>query len=87
MAKIRHSVKLHPETVAKAQEVAKVVKRKRSISRKPKTVTVSSIKVDTRVLEKALELAGGDYSRLTIERDGSVIVWNNPRTTKPQDNK
>jgi hypothetical protein len=38
-------------------------------------------------METALELAGGDFTRLTIERDGSVIVWNHPRTTKPQENR
>lgn len=84
---IRDVVKLHPETVANAEEVAKRVKPKRTITRRVKSVTVSSIKVDPRVMEEALKLAKGDHSLLTIERDGSVIVWNYPRTTKPQDNR
>jgi hypothetical protein len=85
---VRDIVKLHPETVAKAEEVAKVVKAKRKyVRRTVKAVTVHSVKVEPEVMAKALELAGGDHTRLTIEKDGSVIVWNNPRTTKPQDNK
>jgi hypothetical protein len=85
---IRNVVKLHPETVANAEEVAKRVKPKRTITRRAKSVTAaSSIKADPRVMDEALKLANGDHSRLTIERDGSVIVWNYPRTTKPQDNR
>jgi hypothetical protein len=84
---VRTTVKLHPETVARAEEVAKMVKPKRTVTRRVKAVTVVSIKVDPRVMEAALEIAGGDHSRLTIERDGSVVVWNHPRTTKPQDNR
>jgi hypothetical protein len=86
--KIRHNVKLHPETIARAEEVAKEVKpRRRLVSRKVKAVTIKTVKVDPRVMEAALKLANGDHSRLTIEHDGSVIVWNYPRTTKPQDNR
>lgn len=84
---VRDIVKLHPETVARAEEVAKVVKPKRTYTRRVKAVTVKSVKVDPQVMETAVQLAGGDMTRLTIEADGSVIVWNNPRTTKPQDNK
>lgn len=85
---VRDTVKLHPETVARAAEVAKEVKPKRKYTRRPKAVTVSiSVRVDARIMAKAMELAGGDYTRLTIEDDGSVIVWNHPRTTKPQDNR
>lgn len=85
---VRDLVKLHPETVAKAEEVAKVVKPKRTYTRRTvKAVTVKSVKVAPEVMETALQLAGGDHTRLTIEADGSVIVWNYPRTTKPQDNK
>lgn len=84
---VRTMVKLHPDTVARAEEVAKLVKPKRSYTRRAKAVTVTTIKVDPRVMEAALELAGGDHTRLTIERDGSVVVWNHPRTVKPQDNR
>ena len=84
---VRDIVKLHPETVAKAEEVAKVVKPKRTITRRVKAVQIKSVKVDPEVMKVAVDLAGGDMTRLTIEHDGSVIVWNNPRTTKPQDNK
>lgn len=85
---VRDTVKLHPETVARAAEVAKAAKPKRK--RKAATVKVKvsiSVTVDPRIMAKAMELAGGDYTRLTIEEDGSVIVWNHPRTTKPQDNR
>jgi hypothetical protein len=84
---LRDVVKLHPETVARAEEVAKVVKPKRAYTRRAKTVTVKTVKVDPRVMATALELAGGDHNRLTIGTDGSVVVWNHPRTTKPQDNR
>jgi hypothetical protein len=85
---VRDIVKLHGSVVANAEEVAKVVKpKKRTITRKVKAVTVKVVKVDPRVMEAALKLADGDHTRLTIEEDGSVIVWNYPRTTKPQDNK
>lgn len=84
---VRDTVKLHPDTVARAEEVAKLVKPKRAYTRRAKTVKVVTVKVAPEVMETALELAGGDYSRLTIERDGSVIVWNHPRTDKPQDNR
>jgi hypothetical protein len=81
------TVKLHPSTVARAEEVAKQVKPKRTYTRRAKAVKVTSVKVDPRVMEAALEIAGGDHTRLTIEPDGSVVVWNHPRTTKPQDNR
>lgn len=84
---VRDSVKLHPDTVARAEEVAKLVKAKRSYTRKAKTVKVTTIKVDPEVMATALRVAEGDHSRLTIEPDGSVVVWNHPRTTKPQDNR
>lgn len=84
---VRDTVKLHPETVARAAEVAVQVKPKRTYTRRVKAVKVVTVKVDPRVMEAAMELAGGDYSRLQIERDGSVIVLNNPRTDKPQDNR
>lgn len=32
--------------------------------------------LEPRVLERALELAGGEKRRLTTDGDGSVIVWN-----------
>lgn len=86
---VRDTVKLHPATVAKAEELAAAKpKPKRKYTRRPKAVTVSiSVTVDPRIMATAMELAGGDYTRLTIEDDGSVIVWNHPRTTKPQDNR
>lgn len=83
---LRNAVKLHPETVSNAEQVAKRVKPKRTVTRR-QTVKEVSVRVDPRVMEKAVELAKGDHTRLTIERDGSVIVWNYPRTTKPQDNR
>jgi hypothetical protein len=84
---VRDTVKLHPSTVARAEEMAQLVKPKRTYTRRAKAVTVTTIKVAPEVMETALELAGGDFTRLTIERDGSVIVWNHPRTTKPQENR
>lgn len=84
---VRDTVKLHPATVARAEEVAQLVKPKRAYTRRVKAVKVVTIKVDPRVMEAALELAGGDFNRLQIERDGSVVVLNNPRTDKPQDNR
>jgi len=30
------------------------------------------------VLTEALELAGGNFHRITAEEDGSLIVWNYP---------
>lgn len=85
---VRDVVKLHPSMVTNAEEVAKVVKPKKSrVTRRVKAVEVNVVKVDPRVMEAALKLADGDHTRLTIEKDGSVIVWNGPRTTKPQDNK
>jgi len=83
---VRDSVKLHHETVTNAEEIAKRVKRKRRVVRKPK-VEIQTVKVDPEVMAKALELAGGDHTRLTIEKEGAVIVWNHPRTTKPQENR
>jgi hypothetical protein len=35
---------------------------------------VETIKVDTRVMKKALQLAGGNVKRLKFNKDGSVIV-------------
>lgn len=32
--------------------------------------------VDPQVLERALELAGGEKRRLTTDGDGTIIVWN-----------
>lgn len=84
---VRDTVKLHPATVARAEEVAKTVKRKRTVKPRKAAVKVVTVKVDPRVMEAALELAGGDHCRLTINKDGSVTVWNHPRTTKPQDNR
>lgn len=86
-ATVRDMVKLHPETVARAEEVAKRVKPRRTVTRRAKAPKVVTVKVDPEVMATALELAGGDCNRLTIERDGSVVVWNHPRTTKPQDNR
>lgn len=34
------------------------------------------------VLQKAIELAGGDLSRLELNKDGSVTVHNHPRGKK-----
>lgn len=87
-AHIRDIVTLHPETVANAEVVARQVKAKRTkVTRRVKAVEIKTVKVDPRVMEAALELAEGDYRRLTIEHDGSVIIWNNPRTSKPQENR
>jgi hypothetical protein len=51
------------------------VKRARKAA-KPRTkpAPVVTIKVDPAVLRTALELAGGDASRLIIQSDGSVVV-------------
>lgn len=46
------------------------------------TVRASKVwgrRIDPRVMEKALELAGDDPSRLLIGEDGSVLVTNNGR--------
>lgn len=84
---VRDLVKLHVETVANAEAVAKAVKPRRAPARKARPAKVVTVTADPRVMATAVELAGGDLTRLTIEPDGSVIVWNHPRTTKPQDNR
>jgi hypothetical protein len=43
------------------------------------TTPVQVRAVDTRVLHTALQLAGGDPSRLRFEDDGAVTVANGPR--------
>lgn len=82
---------LHATTVANAEEHAKVHnKPKRRRKAQPKAVAVKAtitVTVSPEVLATALELAGFDPKRLEIQPDGSVLVLNNPRTTKPQPNK
>lgn len=42
--------------------------------RENKNGKVETVKIDKRVMKKALQLAGGDATRLTINKDGSVDV-------------
>lgn len=42
----------------------------------------TTVRVDQRVLTAALDLAGGDPSRLVIDPDGSVLVQNRSRVDR-----
>lgn len=48
--------------------------------RVPRASSCTTMRVDPRVLQTAKDLAGGDLSRLVIERTGSVLVTNNRPT-------
>lgn len=59
------------------------------LRRKPRARQSKSPLVDTRsvpraAVQKALELAGGDASRLVFLPDGAVLVTNQPRQVQPQ---
>jgi hypothetical protein len=84
-------VKLHPETVANAEVHAKVQKkarRKKPVAKTPrKVIDHHLVRVPAEVLQTALKLAGGDMRRIELQPDGSALVLNHPRTTKPQENR
>lgn len=44
------------------------------------THDVETREIPPAALEHALRLAGGDRSRLRFEKDGSIVVANEPRT-------
>lgn len=81
----RDLVKLHPHTVSRAAEVAQELKpraKRRVLRMAPPVRVYETLTVDPRVMQTALELAGGDKSRIVLHADGSALVLNRPRTTQ-----
>jgi hypothetical protein len=81
--RLRDNVKLHPLTVAKAEQTAqeqKTARRRKPVRRNPPAVKASmTVRIAEEVMETALRLADGDMSRIELQPDGSAIVWNHPR--------
>lgn len=78
----RDLVRLHPETVSRAAEVAKEQKasRRKPARRKPPAVKDSmSVRIAEEIMLTALRLADGDHRRIVLQPDGSAIVYNHPR--------
>jgi hypothetical protein len=88
---VAKNVRLHPDTVARAEEHAKThskpIRKRSTKPKQPPVIQETSMTVDPEVLRTALVLAGFDHRRLEILPDGAVLVLNNPRTTKPQPNR
>lgn len=76
MTEVRDAVTLHPETVTKAETLAKESQAKRRKPPSRRKNPVSKTKVHPEVWQKALALAGKDRSRLVVESPTSVLVRN-----------
>lgn len=74
MTKVRDNVRLHHKTVSEHQN--HIVRK--SGQRKVKAA-VSSMQVDLRVWRRAMELAGGDSTRIVKEAPDSVLVVNHSK--------
>lgn len=81
MAAARNLAKLHPSTVARAEELAAEGRRarRRKPQRGPRAVAEEcAYKIPAEVLAEAKRLAGGDCSRLVLLPEGAVVVANRP---------
>lgn len=83
--KVKNNATVHPETVAKAETLAKETEAREKSEKKarkskprqhPADTKVEKTKVVPVVWQKALELAKGDAKRIRVESETSVVVRN-----------
>lgn len=79
-APIRDTVRLGEKTVQAAQEMTGKWSPTTRVTRTvTQTDTIEGYKIPREVMEVALGLAGGDITRLKVNKDGSVLVVNQSR--------
>lgn len=70
-SKVRDIVRLHPKTCSDHQAHV----RKKAVT-KPTRKKTDTLQMDQRVWKKALEVAGGDRSRIVVRSATEVVVVN-----------
>lgn len=73
---IRHTASVHPATVTAISQGTLTPRRRQTYTRGPLRGQQYVIKVDPRVWSTALELAGGDATRIQIRSATEVVVTN-----------
>lgn len=77
---VQDTANLHESTVQKAEALSTSQRKATNVTRVVvETHTIEGYNIPKAVMKVALELAGGDITRLKVNRDGSVLVVNQSR--------